>query len=109
LHESSIILLDEPSLGLDPKTQNKIFEIIKEINKEGITIIIVKQNAKKAAEISDQICVLENGKLVIQVDKSILKDKRSVLWRKVNINFLQVSIILKMLRVLKILYSCLSL
>jgi branched-chain amino acid transport system ATP-binding protein len=49
LHESSIILLDEPSLGLDPKTQNKIFEIIKEINKEGITIIIVKQNAKKSS------------------------------------------------------------
>ncbi len=76
LHEPSLLLLDEPSLGLDPKTQKEIFNIIKKINKEGITVIIVEQNAKQAAEISDVIYVLEDGKVALTGDKSILKDKR---------------------------------
>lgn len=76
LHEPTLFLLDEPSLGLDPKTQKEIFEIIKRINKEGITVIIVEQNAKQAAEISDIIYVLEDGQIALKGDKSILKDKR---------------------------------
>lgn len=75
LHEPSLLLLDEPSLGLDPKTQKEIFKTIQKINKDGVTIIIVEQNAKQAAEISDVIYVLENGKVVLKGDKSILKDK----------------------------------
>lgn len=76
LHEPSLLLLDEPSLGLDPKTQKEIFKTIKEINKDGISIIIVEQNAKQASEISDVIYVLEDGKVAFKGDKSILKDKR---------------------------------
>jgi branched-chain amino acid transport system ATP-binding protein len=76
LHEPSLLLLDEPSLGLDPKTQKEIFKIIKEINKDGITVIIVEQNAKQASEISDVIYVLEDGKVALKGDKKILKDKR---------------------------------
>ena len=76
LHEPALLLLDEPSLGLDPKTQKEIFRTIQKINKEGITIIIVEQNAKQAAEISDVIYVLENGEVVLKGDKSILKDKK---------------------------------
>lgn len=76
LHEPSLLLLDEPSLGLDPKTQKEIFKTIKEINKDGISIIIVEQNAKQASEISDVIYVLEDGKVALKGDKSILKDKR---------------------------------
>ena len=76
LHNPSLLLLDEPSLGLDPKTQKEVFKIIKEINKDGITIIIVEQNAKQAAEISDIIYVLEDGKIALKGDKLILKDKR---------------------------------
>lgn len=75
LHDPSLLLLDEPSLGLDPKTQKQIFSLIKEINKEGVSIIIVEQNAKSAAEISDVIYVLEDGKVALKGDKSILKDK----------------------------------
>jgi branched-chain amino acid transport system ATP-binding protein len=70
------MLLDEPSLGLDPKTQQNIFKIIKEINKEEITIIIVEQNAKAAAEISNVIYVLEDGKIALKGNKSLLKDKK---------------------------------
>ena len=76
LHEPSLLLLDEPSLGLDPKTQKQIFRIIKEINKEGVTVIIVEQNAKQAAEISDVIYVLEDGKVRLKGDKTILKNKK---------------------------------
>jgi branched-chain amino acid transport system ATP-binding protein len=76
LHEPSIMLLDEPSLELDPKTQQTIFKIIKEINKEGITIIIVEQNAKAAAKISNVIYVLEDGKIALKGNKSLLKDKK---------------------------------
>jgi branched-chain amino acid transport system ATP-binding protein len=76
LHEPSIMLLDEPSLELDPKTQQTIFKIIKKINKEGITIIIVEQNAKAAAKISNVIYVLEDGKIALKGNKSLLKDKK---------------------------------
>lgn len=76
LHEPSLLLLDEPSLGLDPKTQKEIFKIIKKINKDGISIIIVEQNAKQASEISDTIYVLEDGKVALKGDKNILKDKK---------------------------------
>jgi len=76
LHEPELLLLDEPSLGLDPKTQKQIFNIIKELNKEGISIILVEQNAKAASEISDVIYILEDGKVGLKGSKDILKDKR---------------------------------
>jgi branched-chain amino acid transport system ATP-binding protein len=76
LHDPDVLLLDEPSLGLDPKTQKQIFSIIKELNKEGISIILVEQNAKAAAEISDVIYILEDGKVGLKGSKDILKDKR---------------------------------
>jgi len=76
LHDPNVLLLDEPSLGLDPKTQKQIFNIIKELNKEGISIILVEQNAKQAAEISDIIYILEDGKVGLKGNKDILKDKR---------------------------------
>jgi len=76
VHEPELLLLDEPSLGLDPKTQKQIFNIIKELNKEGISIILVEQNAKAASEISDVIYILEDGKVGLKGSKDILKDKR---------------------------------
>jgi len=57
-----LMMLDEPSLGLSPQSMNLIFETIKTLNKEGITLLIVEQNAKKALQISDHAIVLELGK-----------------------------------------------
>lgn len=71
-----LLLLDEPSLGLSPRSMKEIFEKIKEINKEGISIIIVEQNAKQAVKIADRTCILEDGKIAICGFKGILKDKR---------------------------------
>ena len=54
----------------------EIFEKIKEINKEGVFIIIVEQNAKKAVEIADKTYILEDGKVALKGGKEILEDKR---------------------------------
>ena len=59
-----LILMDEPSMGLSPIYVNKIFEIIEEVHKEGISILLVEQNAKKALNIATKAYVLETGKIV---------------------------------------------
>lgn len=56
-----ILLLDEPSLGLAPLIVAQIFEIIKQLNKEGMTILLVEQNARMALKASDRAYVLETG------------------------------------------------
>ncbi|MFP4533961.1 MAG: ABC transporter ATP-binding protein [Desulfobacterales bacterium] len=61
-----LLFLDEPSLGLSPILVQEIFEIIKRINREGVTILLVEQNAKKALEISDNALILENGRFVLK-------------------------------------------
>ena len=61
-----LLFLDEPSLGLSPILVQEIFEIIKRINQEGVTILLVEQNAKKALEISDNALILENGRFVLK-------------------------------------------
>jgi branched-chain amino acid transport system ATP-binding protein len=56
-----VILIDEPTLGLAPVLVQEVFEIIKEINSKGTTVILVEQNARRALEISDYAFVLELG------------------------------------------------
>lgn len=60
-----LLMLDEPSMGLSPLLVEQVFEIIKDINKDGTTILLVEQNAKKSLEISDRAYVLENGAIVL--------------------------------------------
>ena len=59
-----IIMLDEPSLGLAPLIVNDIIRIIQEINRKGVSVLLVEQNAKKALAIADRACVLEQGRIV---------------------------------------------
>ncbi len=59
-----ILILDEPSMGLAPLLVKEIFEIIKAVNKSGVTVLLVEQNAKMALSISDRAYVLETGKIV---------------------------------------------
>lgn len=61
-----ILLLDEPSLGLAPLIVAQIFEIIKKLNHEGMTILLVEQNARLALKISHRAYVLETGRIVMQ-------------------------------------------
>ncbi len=60
-----VLLLDEPSMGLAPLLVKEIFNIIKEINKQGTTILLVEQNAQQALKIADWAYVLENGKIAL--------------------------------------------
>ena len=59
-----IMLLDEPSMGLSPLLVKEIFSIIEKINKEGVSILLVEQNAKMALSIADKAYVIETGKIV---------------------------------------------
>ena len=58
-----LILMDEPSMGLSPLYVNTIFDMIRQINEEGTTVLLVEQNAKKALSIADRAYVLEIGKI----------------------------------------------
>ena len=59
-----VLLLDEPSLGLAPLIVNDIMSIIRQINGEGISVLLVEQNARKALSIAHHACVLEQGRIV---------------------------------------------
>lgn len=60
-----LLMLDEPSMGLSPLLVDEVFTIIKDLNKEGTTVLLVEQNAGKSLAISDRAYVLENGKIVL--------------------------------------------
>jgi branched-chain amino acid transport system ATP-binding protein len=71
-----LLFLDEPSLGLSPILVREIFDIIKKINKAGVTILLVEQNARMALNISDSGLILENGRFVMQgKSKELMEDK----------------------------------
>ncbi len=61
-----LLLLDEPSLGLAPIIVSKIFKTIKEVNREGVTVLLVEQNARAALKLSNRGYVLENGSVALQ-------------------------------------------
>ncbi|MEW6608772.1 MAG: ABC transporter ATP-binding protein [bacterium] len=65
MSKPKVLLLDEPSLGLAPKMVEKIFETIQQINKEGVSILLVEQNANLALQIAKKGYVLETGKVVL--------------------------------------------
>ncbi len=73
-----LLLLDEPSLGLAPKLVEKIFETILEINKSGVTIFLVEQNAHMALTISGMGYVMETGRVVLTDKASALLENEQV-------------------------------
>lgn len=74
-----LLLLDEPSLGLAPILVQEIFAIIKGINEDGVTVLLVEQNAKQALQIAHRGYVIETGKVFIEGDRdTLINDKRIV-------------------------------
>lgn len=61
-----VMLLDEPSMGLAPLVVQQIFDVVKDINKMGTTVLLVEQNARKALQIADYAYVMETGKIVME-------------------------------------------
>jgi len=76
MQKPKLLLMDEPSLGLSPKTMKEVFDKILEINEQGVAILVVEQNARQAIAIADKTYVLENGKIVLSGGKSIVKNKK---------------------------------
>ncbi|MCR4728491.1 MAG: ABC transporter ATP-binding protein [Lachnospiraceae bacterium] len=74
----SIILMDEPSMGLSPIFVNEIFGIIEAVKKAGTTVLLVEQNAKKALSIADKAYVLETGNIVLSGAASDLINNDSI-------------------------------
>ena len=72
------ILMDEPSMGLSPKLVKEIFSIIRKLHEQGITILLVEQNAKMALAIADRAYVLETGRITMEGDAKELLNNEQV-------------------------------
>ena len=72
-----VLMLDEPTLGLAPVLVAKIFETVRAINGDGVTVLLVEQNVRQALTVAHRACVLESGKLVLQGPaRELLRDER---------------------------------
>ena len=73
-----MIMLDEPSMGLSPILVEEIFSIIREVHSNGVTVLLVEQNAQMALSIADRAYVLETGKVVLQGSAKEMLDNEEV-------------------------------
>jgi branched-chain amino acid transport system ATP-binding protein len=78
MSEPKLLLLDEPSLGLAPIVTEELAEVISNLHKEGLTIILVEQNAELALELADRGYVLETGRIVASGDATDLLNSESI-------------------------------
>lgn len=76
ISKPTLILMDEPSLGLAPIVINELFKVIKEFKKEKRTVILVEQNANKALQVCDEAHIMQNGRIVLSGDpKEFMQNK----------------------------------
>jgi branched-chain amino acid transport system ATP-binding protein len=72
-----VLLLDEPSMGLSPIMVDKIFEVVREVYAQGVTVLLVEQNASRALQIADRAYVMESGMITMRGDaKQMLSDPK---------------------------------
>jgi branched-chain amino acid transport system ATP-binding protein len=72
-----VLLLDEPSMGLSPIMVDKIFEVVRDVYAQGVTVLLVEQNASRALEIADRGYVMESGLITMSGDaKQMLSDPK---------------------------------
>ncbi len=79
MSEPSLLLLDEPSLGLSPRMAEEVFEFVKEINTHGVTVVLVEQNVYNALSVSTRAYVYETGKVVAEREAAGLLDDPELL------------------------------
>ena len=77
--EQKLVLLDEPSMGLAPFLVKEIMNVVKRLNEEGITILLVEQNAKMALGVADYGYVVETGEIVMHDDAEVLKHDERII------------------------------
>ena len=76
--DPKVLLLDEPSMGISPVLTERIYETIAEINQEGMTILLVEQNANFALDVSKRAYVLETGKVAMSDNSDTLRTNPDV-------------------------------
>ena len=77
--EPRLLLLDEPSLGLSPKLSAGVFDLIRRLRDQGITMLLVEQNVRRTLALSDRACVLESGRIALQGSAAeLMSDDRLV-------------------------------
>jgi branched-chain amino acid transport system ATP-binding protein len=77
MSEPRLLLLDEPSLGLSPMMANEVFNVVRDINQHGVTVVVVEQNIHNALSVASRAYVLETGSVVAHNDSaSLLKDEQ---------------------------------
>jgi ABC-2 type transport system ATP-binding protein len=70
----NILFLDEPTIGLDPHSRMKIWDYIKKVNKEGVTIFLTTHYMEEADQLSDEICIMDRGKIITKGTSEQLKN-----------------------------------
>ena len=65
MSQPKVLLLDEPSMGLSPIMVDKIFEVVRDVSAQGVTILLVEQNARRALQIADRGYVMDSGEIIM--------------------------------------------
>ncbi len=75
MHEPKLLILDEPTVGLDPDIRRNLWDIIRELNQKGMTIILTTHYLEEAELLSDRVCMLSQGKIIMTATVADLKEK----------------------------------
>lgn len=76
MSNAKFLAMDEPSFGLAPYLRTEVFKIISDINKSGITVLLVEQDVAEASELADRIYLMEDGKIVFEGGKEeVMRNK----------------------------------
>jgi branched-chain amino acid transport system ATP-binding protein len=77
MSQPKVLLLDEPSMGLSPIMVDKIFEVVRDVSKQGVTVLLVEQNAQRALQIADRGYVMDSGEITMTgAGKDLLTDPK---------------------------------
>jgi branched-chain amino acid transport system ATP-binding protein len=77
MSQPKVLLLDEPSMGLSPIMVDKIFEVVRDVSAQGVTIVLVEQNAQRALQIADRGYVMDSGLITMTgAGKDLLVDPK---------------------------------
>jgi branched-chain amino acid transport system ATP-binding protein len=77
MSQPKVLLLDEPSMGLSPIMVDKIFEVVRDVSAQGVTVLLVEQNASRALQIANRGYVMDSGEIIMSGDaKQMLTDPK---------------------------------